>query len=257
MTRLIRPLLMVLVLFVVATASGYFGMRVGRTFAFNQLCCNIPQRHNLAISVRERLGLLEFPSQIGQDRWVAEKVFPGVTNGYFLDVGSADGFLNSNTWALEKRGWTGICVDPFPTNTAARTCQVFRDVVDGEGGHKVRFAKAGEIGGITSYLERWKSDASGAATVELTTVTLAAILQRANAPSFIHFMSLDIEGAELEALQGFPFDHYKLGALAIEHNYEEPKRSRIEQLLISKGYARERTWMQDDFYVPAPRRPSH
>jgi hypothetical protein len=64
-------------------------------------------------------------------------------------------------------------------------------------------------------------------------------------------MSLDIEGAELEALQGFPFDEYTLGALAVEHNYEQPKRSRIEQLLRSKGYALERTWIQDDFYVPA------
>jgi hypothetical protein len=183
---------MVLVLFVVATASGYLGMRVGRTFAFNQLCCNIPQRHNLVISVRERLGLLEFPAQIGQDRWVAEKVFPGVTNGYFLDVGSADGFINSNTWALERRGWKGICVDPFPTNTEGRTCQLFRDVVDGEGGRKVRFAKAGEIGGITSYLERWKNDASSAATVELTTVTLAGIIRRAYAPSFNHIRSLEV-----------------------------------------------------------------
>jgi hypothetical protein len=43
-----------------------------------------------------------------------------------------------------------------------------------------------------------------AKTVELTTVTLGNIMQRANAPSFIHFMSLDIEGAELEALRGFP-----------------------------------------------------
>ena len=58
------------------------------------------------------------------------------------------------------------------------------------------------------------------------------------------------EGAELEALRGFPFDTYKLGSLAIEHNYEEPKRSEIQQLLKSKGYTRARAWMQDDFYVP-------
>jgi methyltransferase FkbM-like protein len=82
-------------------------------------------------------------------------------------------------------------------------------------------------------------------------VTLGSILQRANAPSFIHFMSLDIEGAELEALRGFPFDHYKLGSMAIEHNNEEPKRSQIEALLKSKGYTKAHTWMQDDFYLPS------
>src|SRR4051794_26912627 len=243
--RLLQIAVAAIVLLSVATAAGYFGMRVGRSFQLNQMCCQIPQRHNFEISVRERLGLLKFPSQIGQDRWVSEKVFPNVTNGYFLDVGSADGFLNSNTWALEQRGWTGICVDPFPSNMAGRTCQMFPDAVDGEGGKKVQFTQAGELGGISNYLDRWKDVVKDARTVELTTVTLGDILRRAHAPSFIHFMSLDIEGAELEALRGFPFDQYKLGSIAVEHNGEEPKRSQIEQLLKSKGYSKAHSWMQD------------
>jgi FkbM family methyltransferase len=231
-------------------ASGYFGIRVGQKYELNQICCGVSRGHDLAISVRETLGLLRFPSQIGQDRWVGEAVFPGVRNGYFLDVGSADGFINSNTWALEQRGWTGICIDPFPSNMAGRRCRVFQEAVDGEGGRNVTFAKAGELGGITDYLDRYKETVRTASTVQLTTVTLRDILERAHAPTFIHFMSLDIEGAELEALRGFPFDRYTLGALAVEHNYEEPKRSEIDALLNSKGYMRARTWMQDDFYLP-------
>lgn len=250
--RLFQLVAIALVLLAVATAAGYFGMRVGRKFALNQLCCAIPQRQNFEMSVRETLGLVKFPSQIGQDRWVAERVFPGVRNGYFLDVGSADGFVNSNTWTLEQRGWKGICVDPFPTNMIGRTCQMFRDAVDAAGGQKVQFTMAGELGGITGYLDRYKDVTKASRTVELTTVTLRDILQRAHAPSYIHFMSLDIEGAELEALKGFPFDSYKLGSLAIEHNFEEPKRSEIEQLLKSKGYSKARTWLQDDFYLPTP-----
>jgi FkbM family methyltransferase len=250
--RLIQVAVVAIVLLAVATAAGYFGMRVGRSFQLNQMCCEITQRHNFEISVRERLGLLKFPSQIGQDRWVAEKVFPGIRNGYFLDVGSADGFVNSNTWALEQRGWNGICVDPFPSNMAGRKCQMFREAVDAEGGHTVQFKEAGELGGISGYVDRWKDVVKDAKAVELTTVTLGGVLERAHAPSFIHFLSLDIEGAELEALRGFPFDKYKLGSLAIEHNFEEPKRSEIEQLLKSRGYTRVRTWMQDDFYLPTP-----
>jgi hypothetical protein len=85
--------------------------------------------------------------------------------------------------------------------------------------------------------------------VEFTTVTLGDILERAKAPSFIDFVSLDIEGAELDALRGFPFDKYQIGALDVEHNYEEPKRSEIEALMKSHGYKRVHTWYQDDFYV--------
>src|SRR4029450_5993183 len=154
--RLLQLAVGALVLLCATTAAGYFGMRVGRSFQLNQMCCQIPQRHNFEISVKERLGLLKFPSQIGQDRWVAEKVFPGLGNGYFLDVGSADGFINSNTWALEQRGWKGICVDPFPSNMQGRTCQMFREAVGAEGGQKVKFTNAGELGGISNYIDRWK-----------------------------------------------------------------------------------------------------
>jgi len=233
--------------------AGYVGARIGRHYEFNYVCCGMPKHHNMLISVKESLGLLRFPSQIGQDRWVAEAVFPGVKNGYFLDVGSADGFVNSNTWALERRGWTGICVDPFPTNMSQRSCRLFKEAVDSVGGHEVTFKVAGEVGGITNHLGKWKDDLGSAPEVRLTTVTLADILRRASAPAFINYMSLDIEGAELEALKGFPFAEYRLGAIDVEHNYEEPKRSDIERLLNAQGYVRARTWMQDDFYVPRPR----
>ena len=62
-------------------------------------------------------------------------------------------------------------------------------------------------------------------------------------------MSIDIEGAELEALKGFSFSKYKVGALTIEHNYEEPKRSQIRMLLESKGYQLAKKVSCDDWYV--------
>jgi FkbM family methyltransferase len=254
MRRLFRWTALLLVVAGAATAAGYAGLRTGRLFERNLLCCDIPPEHNLRISVREALGLLQFPSQIGQDRWVAEKVFPGVRDGYFVDVGSGHGFTDSNTWSLEQRGWTGICIDPFPGNMDGRTCQMFQQVVGSVAGQQVTFVKAGAIGGISDHLGRWKSHTDDAETVELTTTTLGDVLRRAGAPSYIHFISLDIEGAELEALRGFPFDRYSVGSFAIEHNFEEPKRTQVDQLLRERGYERVRTWLQDDFYLPRPRR---
>jgi FkbM family methyltransferase len=252
--RSLRPVpfaISVLLLGGLVLVAGYVGGRAGRHYEYNYLCCGMAKRHNMLTSLKESLGLVRFPSQIGQDRWVAEVVFPGVANGFFLDVGSADGYFNSNTWALERRGWSGICVDPFPTNMGARTCRVFKDAVDSVSGRKVSFAAAGETGGITTHLSSGKDAVGRAPTVTLPTVTLGEILHRAAAPPFIHFLSLDIEGAELEALRGFPFAEYKVGAMAIEHNYEEPKRSQIGALLNAHGYIRARTWMQDDFYLAA------
>jgi hypothetical protein len=63
-------------------------------------------------------------------------------------------------------------------------------------------------------------------------------------------MSLDIEGAELDALRGLSLDRYRFGAMAIEHNYEESKRTQIRQLLKQHGYENVHTYRRDDFYAP-------
>jgi FkbM family methyltransferase len=177
-------------------------------------------------------------------------MFPGVTDGVFLDVGSGHGQIGSNTRALEDKGWTGICVDPFPVAMQGRSCQMVREVVSNEAGKKVQFHTHDGLGGIADTLGKWKEEASKAPTVELTTVTLAEVLAGAKAPAFIHFLSLDIEGAELDALRGIPFDQYRFGAMAIEHNEEEPKRSDIIKFLDERGYRRVHTYKQDDFFAP-------
>src|SRR5688572_19238087 len=108
--------------------SAYSGLRIGQQMERNRQCCLVPARSNLLLSLREVLGLAPaFYSQVGQDKWVIETMFPGESRGFFLDVGSADGVQLSNTKALEERGWTGICVDPFPKNMAGRSCRMFKD----------------------------------------------------------------------------------------------------------------------------------
>jgi Methyltransferase FkbM domain len=108
------------------------------------------------------------------------------------------------------------------------------------------------LGGIADTLGKWKDEAAKAPAVEMTTVTLAEVLDRGRAPAFIHFLSLDIEGAELDALRGIPFDRFRFGAMAIEHNEEEPKRTDIVRFLEERGYRRVHTYRQDDFFAPAP-----
>ena len=237
-----------------AVGGGLLAVRTPRGAAFrdrlytNRHCCDLSLVAALNASIQEERGTV-FPSQIGQDKWVLFKVFPGVRDGYFVDVGSADGTIESNTKALEERGWKGICIDPFPTNMQGRTCAMMKNVVSSVSGQTIKFHQSGLMGGIVDTLGKWKDVAEHTPTVNLTTVTLEEILDRNHAPPFIHFMSLDIEGAELEALKGIPFDKYRFGAMAIEHNDEEPKRTEILRFLGDRGYRRSHTYKQDDFYV--------
>ena len=229
------------------------GVQARDRFYTNRHCCDLSTARALMVTFDETVRRQRFPSQIGQDKWVLFRMFPGVSGGYFVDIGSADGTIGSNTKALEERGWRGLCVDPFPTNMDGRTCQVFKDVVWSVPGHKVQFHTHGELGGVSQTLGAWKDVVTTSPTVELSTVTLADILERGKAPSYIHFMSLDIEGAELEALRGLPFEKYRFGAMAIEHNDEEPKRSDIIKFLAGRGYERVFTRLQDDFFAPVER----
>ena len=65
---------------------------------------------------------------------------------------------------------------------------------------------------------------------------------------FIEYLSLDTEGSEYEILKGFDFSKYTFGYIDVEHNFEEPTRTHIRNLLEENGYIYicENNW--DDCY---------
>lgn len=232
--------------------GAYFGYRAGRAEAFHEFVGIRDFRERWNYAIRYALGLEEFKGVTGQDLWVKHSVHPGATDGFFVDLGSADGIAISNTWALEQNGWAGICVDPFPRNMETRTCQVFAEAVDNVGGRTVQFQNPGSYsGGILKYAGWWVSQENKENTVEVKTTTLRDILRRGNAPSYIHYLNVDIEGAEYMAVSEFPFNEYKFGAITIEHNNLEDQRAKIRELLGKKGYRLEWAIRDQDWYVPA------
>ena len=62
--------------------------------------------------------------------------------------------------------------------------------------------------------------------------TLNSILLEVNAPKMIDFLSLDVEGAEFEVLNGIDFDTFSFKYLIIE-SYEF---DRLNKFLIDKNY---------------------
>jgi FkbM family methyltransferase len=227
------------------------GIEIREQYDANRVCCDLSTTQALSLTWQEAIGGgPSYPSEIGQDKWVLIRMFPEATDGFFLDVGSGHGTIGSNTKALEERGWTGICVDPFPTHMEGRSCEMVKEVVSSVSGQTVKFHTHSGLGGIADTLGKWKEEAQKSPAVELTTVTLREILERHNAPAYMHFMSIDIEGAELDALKGIGLETYRFGAMAIEHNEEEPKRTDIINYLRQYGYERVHTYRQDDYFAP-------
>lgn len=257
--RKLRDSVFLLLLFASWAAAGWIALLVGKDWGvltflnvltFENQDYKYPTSWARLPSYKRLLFAIKtYNSSAGQDRWIAAIVFPNVENGFYVDVGSGDGIITSNTKVLDDRGWKGICIDPFPTGMGSRTAQVFKEVASSEAGHKVSFKKAGFLGGIDSSLGRHGGSVKDAASVEMTTTTLDDILSRAKAPSYLHYVSIDVEGAELDVLKGLSFSKYKVGAFTIEHNWEEGKRSQIMEFLGSQGYTRVLSLLTDDFYL--------
>jgi FkbM family methyltransferase len=171
-----------------------------------------------------------FMSQAGQDV-VVDRYFKQKTGGTFVDVGGYDGVTGSNTVFLEKwRGWTGVLVEPVATNLerakATRSCPCLGyAVADEEGTAEFITVTEGftQMSGLSgSYDEAMlkrvrENPRHKETTIEVPTKPLTAILEEAGIehPDFI---SLDIEGGELAALQSFPFADHKVGIWSIENN---------------------------------------
>ena len=192
-------------------------------------------------------------SQLGADMWVLEK-YPNDFNGYFIDVGGADGHYISNTLELENNGWKGITIDAFPRNFEKRTNTIVESaVVSSHKDQMVEFlipTNYQDFSGIVSKLGIHKPalEKVESTTKKLKTSLLHDILDKHNAPSKINYMNLDIEGSEFDVLSTFPFDKYSFDCITVEHNFEEPKRTQIQVLLAQNGYFREKTVEWDDWY---------
>lgn len=171
-----------------------------------------------------------YMSQAGQDV-VVDRFFGQKTGGTFVDVGGYDGVSGSNTVFLEKwRGWTGVLVEPVAANLtrakAARSCPCLGyAVADTEGTADFITVTKGftQMSGLSeSYDDRMlkrvrENPNHKETTIQVSTKPLSGILQEAGI-QHPDFVSLDIEGGELAALQGFPFADHQVKIWSIENN---------------------------------------
>ena len=191
-------------------------------------------------------------SQFGQDLDVVE-YFKHKKKGYFIDVGATNGITGSNTYLLEKKyNWNGICIEPqdntYHELIRNRDCHTDNSLLFSKKGKTFDFSNAGDLGGITDYIDKHLG-AKKSKQTKKTTNTLNNILIKYNAPKYIDYMSLDTEGSELEILKGINFDKYHFGIMNIEHNFMEPRRSDIRKFLENKGYKYYKEKNVDDYYI--------
>jgi FkbM family methyltransferase len=179
--------------------------------------------------------------------------------GYFVEIGANDGVKLSNTYLLETQfNWKGICVEPIlstfqelKVNRPNSIC--VEKAVYNRSNMLVDFYIYNDdtlYSGISDHLTSHKSMVENNKTWDKTpTITLLDLLDEAKAPKFIEYLSLDTEGSEYEILKAFDFSKYEFGIIDVEHNFIEPQRSQIRELLEANGYIYNGANQWDDNYV--------
>ena len=184
-------------------------------------------------------------SQFNQDLNVV-KFYNNKEGGFFIEIGASDGISLSNTYLLETQyKWKGICCEPLPkySETLAKNRPnsiCYNEAVFDRTGLILKFDVCIDfdmLSGISHCIDMHKDKVNAnKKSFRVHTISLLDVLNNANAPSFIEYMSLDTEGSEFEILKNFDFEKYIFGLIDIEHNWGEPKRTQIKNLLLSKGY---------------------
>jgi FkbM family methyltransferase len=185
-------------------------------------------------------------SQIGQDRFALlfYARYPRLRNKqkFFIEIGAADGRELSNTLRMEELGWKGICIEANPQKFIQcqknRTCTVLDWAVYNKDDERVSFSASAQLplaSGVTKDINCYTYIKSSPQVV-VTTKTLASILKSCQSPSFIEYLSIDVEGSEYKILEGTDFSKVVFGLIDLEHNWVEPQRTEIRTLLLSKGY---------------------
>jgi len=196
-------------------------------------------------------------SQLGQDLEVL-KVFKNKTDGFFIEIGASDGINLSNTYLLETQyNWKGICVEPIPDkfellckNRPNSSCS--DKAVYNESNKPMIFDIANNdtlFSGISKCIDCHANMINYNKTqIIVHTISFDDLLEQFNAPSFIEYLSLDTEGSELEILKSVDFQKYTFGIIDVEHNFVEPRRTQIRELLTSNGYNYIKQNQWDDSY---------
>ncbi len=172
----------------------------------------------------------EYRNETLNDRWIVEQVFPGVRQGYFVEVGAANGKAASSCYVLETElDWRGICIEPhddfFAELVHNRPNSFCESVCLSDRFEQVEFRMAGGVDGLAycsgvqqNLTQKWGSDeilAQGELRLKQA-VPLVEILKKYDAPKVMDYLAIDIEGSEYKVLKDFPFEEYAFRALTIE-----------------------------------------
>lgn len=178
--------------------------------------------------IKAELGL-EFKAFSNQDL-IAFLYFSGKSAGFYVDIGAFDGVQISNTYALEKIGWDGVCIEPIPeifslleTN---RNSHMYNVAISSEAKHEVNFSKVPRSLGLSGLEHQMperirkglENQELKIENITVNTMTFDDVMKHHSEIKYVDFLSIDVEGGEIDVLDSIDFERYRFGLITIENN---------------------------------------
>ncbi|MFN3219744.1 MAG: FkbM family methyltransferase [Acidimicrobiales bacterium] len=197
-----------------------------------------------------------FRSQHGQDVFLSRVLGDADHPGTFVDIGCNRPHGGNNSSWLESRGWSGYAFDPQATFAEAwaaeRTTPFIRAAISGHVGER-DFVQFRSVAG-------WEHELSGFADYASPAHLQAYPHDRHSVPTgpIAHFVPdlgpvdlvlVDVEGAEMEVLDGIGLEELRPRWLLIENNRTLGGHDAIRGRIVGCGYRFvARIGRTDDFY---------
>ncbi len=190
-------------------------------------------------------------SQFSEDRLVWE-FFGGKPGGFFLEIGANDPENLSQTFLLERNGWEGILVEPQrdccerlrQRRSKSRIFQVACGAPEQKGRAQFHISTRDDRSGLARH--RNDEDVVYARTEEVEVLPVDDLLARAGNPK-IDFVSIDVEGTELDVLRGFTLETHRPALLLIEDHVHSLD---VHRHLACHGYKLVKRTGSNNWYVP-------
>lgn len=175
-------------------------------------------------------------SQDKQDITIYQKyLYPFGNNGFFVDIGANDGKTFSNSLLYEELGWQGVCVEPHPRAfsvlSECRNCICVNACVSSET-RKVNFLQVDGspemLSGILEFYDprhlsrvdlEIRRDGGSKKIIEIDSYTYEDLAIKYNIPSHIQYLSIDVEGGELNVLKSINFSKFSFDIMGVENNF--------------------------------------
>ena len=172
--------------------------------------------------------------------------------GTFVEVGANDPHEGSQTWLLEQNGWRGALVEPQAAlceklRRERKNSQVFQVACsrpDQEGEASLHIAAHDGISTLQPQADSHGIEFVGTERVKIT--TLDKVLSEAGMGK-IDFLSLDVEGYEIEVMRGFNFQKHQPSLILIEDGVRTLDKHRF---LMQQGYRLVKRTSLNNWYVP-------